>query len=221
MLEGLTMNTKSRYISSSVIKRLPRYYRFLGDLRSKGMNRISSKELSERMGLTASQIRQDLNCFGEFGQQGYGYNIELLQNEISKILGLETAKKAILIGAGHMGKALTMHFDMTTKGFKLIGIFDKKPSLCGQTVQNLPIHSMERLDEFCRENKPEMAILCIPRGEAHDVAETLINLGVKGFWNFSHYDLSVDFPDICVENVHLSDSIMTLRYNLNKIETKE
>ncbi|MBO5747152.1 MAG: redox-sensing transcriptional repressor Rex [Clostridia bacterium] len=209
---------KSRSVSSSVIKRLPRYHRFLGDLRSKGMYRISSKELSERMGLTASQIRQDLNCFGEFGQQGYGYNIELLQEEIGKILGLNSPKRAILIGAGHMGKALAMHFDMTSKGFDLIGIFDVKPSLCGQTVRDLPIHSMERLDEFCRENKPDMAILCIPRSAAHDVADTLVKLGIKGFWNFTHYDLSVDFPGICVENVHLSDSLMTLCYNINRID---
>lgn len=215
------MNNKNRGVSSSVIKRLPRYYRFLGDLRDKGMYRISSKDLSERMGLTASQIRQDLNCFGEFGQQGYGYNIELLQNEIGKILGLQTVKRAILIGAGHMGRALAMHFDMTTKGFQLIGIFDKKPSLSGQTIQNLPIHGMDRLDEFCRGNKPDMAILCIPRSEAHDVAETLVNLGVKGFWNFTHYDLSVDFPGICVENVHLSDSLMTLCYNISRYDSEE
>lgn len=173
------------------------------------------------MGLTASQIRQDLNCFGEFGQQGYGYNIELLQNEIGKILGLQTVKRAILIGAGHMGRALAMHFDMTTKGFQLIGIFDKKPSLSGQTIQNLPIHGMDRLDEFCRGNKPDMAILCIPRSEAHDVAEALVNLGVKGFWNFTHYDLSVDFPGICVENVHLSDSLMTLCYNISRYDSEE
>jgi redox-sensing transcriptional repressor len=212
------MNNKSRNVSSSVIKRLPRYHRFLGDLRSKGLDRISSKELSNLMGLTASQIRQDLNCFGEFGQQGYGYNIELLQQEIGKILGLTKLKKAILIGAGHMGKALAMHFDMTAKGFNLIGIFDKKQSLLGQTVQNLPIHSMDRLDEFCRENKPDMAILCIPRSEAHNVAETLVNLGVRGFWNFTHYDLSVEFPGICVENVHLSDSLMTLCYNISQVK---
>ena len=215
------MNNKSRSVSTSVIKRLPRYYRFLGDLRSKSLYRISSKELSECMGLTASQIRQDLNCFGEFGQQGYGYNIELLQNEIGKILGLNTTKKAILIGAGHMGRALTQHFDMTDKGFQLIGIFDKKPSLSGQTVQNLPIHDMDRLDEFCRENKPDMAILCIPKNEAHDVAETLVNLGIKGFWNFTHYDLSVDFPEICVENVHLSDSLMTLCYNISRYGSED
>ena len=169
------------------------------------------------MGLTASQIRQDLNCFGEFGQQGYGYNIEMLQNEIGKILGLVDTKKAILIGAGHMGRALAIHFDMTEQGFSLIGIFDKKQSLSGQTIQNLPIHNMDRLDEFCRENKPDIAILCIPKTEAYEVAETLAKLGVKGFWNFSHYDLSVDFPDLIVENVHLSDSLMTLCYNITHI----
>ncbi len=207
--------SKTNNVSNSVIKRLPRYYRFLGDLKSKGMNRISSKELSERMGLTASQIRQDLNCFGEFGQQGYGYNIELLQNEIGRILGLSNIKKAILIGAGHMGRALAMHFDMTTKGFSLIGIFDKKLSVCGQTIQNLPIHHIDRLDEFCRENRPDIAILCIPKSEATGVAEQLVNLGVKGFWNFTHYDLSVDFPNAVVENVHLSDSLMTLCFNIS------
>ncbi len=209
---------KSRNVSSSVIKRLPRYYRFLGDLKSKGMNRISSKELSEKMGLTASQIRQDLNCFGEFGQQGYGYNIELLQNEIGRILGLTDIKKAILIGAGHMGRALAMHFDMTTKGFSLIGIFDKKLSVCGQTIQNLPVHNMDRLDEFCRENRPDIAILCIPKSEAYNVAGQLVKLGVKGFWNFTHYDLSVDFPGTVVENVHLSDSLMTLCFNISHVD---
>lgn len=205
---------KPTSVSNSVIKRLPRYYRFLGDLQLKGLSRISSKELSKRMGLTASQIRQDLNCFGEFGQQGYGYNIEVLRDEIGKILGLQEPKKAILIGAGHMGRALTMHFNMAEKGFNLIGIFDKKQSLSGQTIQGLPIHNMDRLDEFCRENKPHIAILCIPKESAHEVTETLVKLGVKGFWNFSHYDLSVDFPDIIVENVHLSDSLMTLCYNV-------
>ncbi len=210
--------SKSHNVSNSVIKRLPRYYRFLGDLKSKGMQRISSKELSQKMGLTASQIRQDLNCFGEFGQQGYGYNIDILQNEIGNILGLADIKKAILIGAGHMGRALAMHFDMTEKGFSLIGIFDKKLSICGQTIQNLPVHHIDRLDEFCRENKPDIAILCIPKNEAHIVAEQLVKLGIKGFWNFTHYDLSVDFPNTVVENVHLSDSLMTLCFNISHTE---
>ncbi len=213
--------SKSRNVSTSVIKRLPRYYRFLGDLKLNGMHRISSKELSERMGLTASQIRQDLNCFGEFGQQGYGYNIDMLRQEIGKILGLTDIKKAVLIGAGYMGKALAIHFDMTTKGFKLIGIFDKKQSILGQTIQNLPVHNMDRLDEFCRENKPDIAILCIPKTEASAVADQLVKLGIKGFWNFTHFDLSLEYPDIVVENVHLSDSLMTLCYNISEKSQSE
>ena len=204
------MNNSS--ISSSVIKRLPRYYRFLGDLKSSGMTRISSRELSERMGITASQIRQDLNCFGGFGQQGYGYNIELLQQEIAKILGLDTPKTAVLIGMGNMGKAVTLHMNFDNKGFRVIGLFDSKESLVGQMVKNLPIRSINDLDEFCRENRPEIAILCIPKEAARDVARQLINLGVKGFWNFSHYDLALEYKDVIVENVHLSDSLMTLSY---------
>ncbi len=199
-------------ISSSVIKRLPRYYRFLGELKAQGMTRISSRELSERMGLTASQIRQDLNCFGGFGQQGYGYNIELLQQEIAKILGLDVPKTAVLIGMGNMGKAVTLHMNFDNKGFRIIGLFDSKESLVGQMVKNLPIRSISDLDEFCRENRPEIAILCIPKEAAKDIAAQLVNLGVKGFWNFSHYDLALEYKDIIVENVHLSDSLMTLSY---------
>ena len=197
-------------ISSSVIKRLPRYYRFLGELKAQGMTRISSRELSERMGITASQIRQDLNCFGGFGQQGY--NTELLQQEIAKILGLDTPKTAVLIGMGNMGKAVTLHMNFDNKGFRIIGLFDSKESLVGQMVKNLPIRSVNDLDEFCRENRPEVAILCIPKESAKDIARQLINLGVKGFWNFSHYDLALEYKDVIVENVHLSDSLMTLSY---------
>lgn len=170
------------------------------------------------MGLTASQIRQDLNCFGEFGQQGYGYNIEVLQNEIGNILGLSKIKNAILIGAGYMGRALANHFDLEAHGFSLVGIFDKKQSLAGQTINDLPIHNMDRLDEFCRGNKIDIAILCIPKEEAKEVAGALVKLGIKGLWNFSHYDLAVEFPDVIVENVHLSDSLMTLCYNVTKLE---
>ena len=199
-------------ISSSVIKRLPRYYRFLGELAASGMTRISSRELSERMGVTASQIRQDLNCFGGFGQHGYGYNIELLQQEIAKILGLDMPKTAVLIGMGNMGKAVMLHMNFDNKGFRIIGLFDSKESLVGQMIINLPIRSINDLDEFCRENRPEIAILCIPKDAAKDVSRQLINLGVKGFWNFSHYDLALEYKDIVVENVHLSDSLMTLSY---------
>lgn len=201
-------------ISESVIKRLPRYYRFLGELKAQGVDRISSKELSNRMGLTASQIRQDLNCFGGFGQQGYGYNVQLLHSEISSILGLDIAKTAILIGMGNMGKAVTMHMNFDNKGFRIIGLFDAKPSLVGQVVRNLPIRNAEDLDEFCRENRPEVAILCIPKEAAKDISKQLINLGVKAFWNFSHYDLKLENQDVIVENVHLSESLMRLSYRM-------
>lgn len=202
-------------ISNSVIKRLPRYYRFLGELKAQGMTRISSRELSERMGLTASQIRQDLNCFGGFGQQGYGYNIEILQSEIARILGIDRPKSTILIGMGNLGKAVTMHINFESKGFRLIGLFDSKESLVGQVVKNLPIRSTSTLDEFCRENLPETAILCIPKNAAKDISEQLVKLGIKGFWNFSHYDLAMAHPGVKVENVHFGDSLMTLSYRLN------
>ena len=202
-------------ISNSVIKRLPRYYRFLGELKREGVSRISSRELSERMHLTASQIRQDLNCFGGFGQQGYGYNVDFLQNEIAHILGLDVPQSAILIGVGNLGRAVAQHVNFESKGFHLIGMFDSKESLVGQMVRNIPIRHISTLDEFCRENRPSTAILCIPKTAAHDVAEQLIKLGVRGFLNFSHYDLSLDFSGIEVENIHFGDSLMRLSYKLN------
>ena len=206
----------SQKISTSVIKRLPRYYRFLGELKALGMSKISSKELSNRMGLTASQIRQDLNCFGGFGQQGYGYNISILQSEIGRILGIDRPKSTILIGVGNLGRAVTMHINFESKGFRLIGLFDRKESLLGQMVKNLPIRSISAIDEFCRENRPEVAILCIPKEAAGDIAEQLVKLGIKGFWNFSHYDLALKHPDVKVENMHFGDSLMTLSYNLEE-----
>lgn len=205
----------SNIISDSVIKRMPRYYRFLGELKAAGMTRISSRELSERMGLTASQIRQDLNCFGGFGQQGYGYNIELLQSEIAHILGLDRPKTAILIGIGNLGRAVTMHINFESKGFKLIGLFDSKESLVGQVIKNLPIRSTNTIDEFCKENLPDAAILCIPKNAAMVMADQLVGLGIKGFWNFSHYDLALKYPGVKVENVHFGDSLMTLSYRLH------
>ena len=208
------MNTK--YISQSVIRRLPRYYRFLGDLKNAGLTRISSRELSERMGLTASQIRQDLNCFGGFGQQGYGYNIEILRTEIGQILGLDRPQNAILIGVGNLGRAIAQHINFETKGFHLIGIFDSKESLTGKMVGNLPIRNTSTLDEFCRENLPTVAILCIPKEAASNLAKQLIKLGIKGFWNFSHYDIAMNHPGITVENMHFGDSLMTLSYRLQE-----
>ena len=202
-------------ISTPVIRRLPRYYRFLGELKAQGITRISSGELSRRMGLTASQVRQDFNCFGEFGQQGYGYNVELLQSEIGDILGLNRIRNAILIGVGNLGKAVAQHIRFNSFGFQLIGLFEERESLIGQMVKNIPIRSVKDLDEFCRENHPELAVLCIPKEGAQSITEQLIKLGIKGFWNFSHYDITLNYPDVQVENVHFSDSLMTLSYKLN------
>lgn len=204
-----------RSISPSVIRRLPRYYRFLKDLEGQGITRISSAELSRKMGLTASQIRQDLNCFGGFGQQGYGYNVQLLIDEIAKILGLDKPQKLIIIGIGNLGRALATHIRFDNKGYELIGLFDQKESLVGQIVHNLPIRSMHCLDEFCKENQPTAAVLCIPKESAEAIAYKLVKLGIKGFLNFSHYDLGLAYPDVSVENVHFGDKLMVLSYNMN------
>ncbi len=210
--------TKYDGVSNSVIKRLPRYYRFLGELKEKGVIRISSKDLSQKMGFTASQIRQDLNCFGGFGQQGYGYNIESLYNEIGNILGVNKARKAILIGAGNLGKAVALHMSFEERGFNLIGIFDKNKALTGQMLRGLPIRHIDGLFDFCKDNSPTVAVLCISSPAAEELAPQLVELGLKGFWNFSHYDIASDYPNVAVENVHLSDSLMTLSYHVSNIE---
>lgn len=202
-------------VSISVIKRLPRYYRFLGELKENGYVRISSKDLSEKMGFTASQIRQDFNCFGGFGQQGYGYNIESLYNEIGNILGVNSNRKAIIIGAGNLGKAVALHMSFEQRGFNVIGIFDRNKALSGQMLRGLPIRHTDGLYDFCKDNSPTVAVLCIPSNAAKELAPELVKLGIKGFWNFSHYDILADFPDVAVENVHLSDSLMTLSYHVN------
>lgn len=202
-------------ISLLVIHRMPRYYRFLGELKNEGVVRISSKELAERMNLTASQIRQDFNCFGGFGQQGYGYNVELLRNEIARILGLDRPQSAILIGVGNIGRAVVTNMNFEARGFTLTGIFDEKESLVGQVVKNTPVRHISTLDEFCRENKPVAAILCLPKEAAKPVVEQLVNLGVKGFLNFTSYDIALDFADVTVENVHIGDGLMSLSYRLN------
>ena len=205
-------------VSNSVIKRLPRYYRFLGELKKQGVIRISSKDLSQKMGFTASQIRQDLNCFGGFGQQGYGYNIESLYNEIGKILGVNKTRKAILIGAGNLGKAVALHMAFEERGFNLIGVFDKNKALVGQMLRGLPIRHIDDLFDFCKDNSPSVAVLCISSPAAEELAPQLVDLGIKGFWNFSHYDVSVNHPDVAVENVHLSESLMTLSYHVSNME---
>ena len=202
-------------ISPLVIKRLPRYYRFLEELLKEGKNRISSAELAKRMGLTASQIRQDLNCFGGFGQQGYGYSVIELKDSIAEILGIDKNEKAILIGAGNLGRAIGAHVKFDRYGFKLIGVFDKKESAAGLIINDVPVRHIKGLENFCRDNKPTVAILCIPKSEAQNMVDELINLGIKGFWNFSHADIGVGHDDVSVENMHFGDSLMTLRYKLN------
>ncbi|NLK70608.1 MAG: redox-sensing transcriptional repressor Rex [Clostridiales bacterium] len=208
-------------VSPSVIKRLPRYYRFLGELDAQNVTRISSRELSEKMGITASQIRQDLNCFGGFGQQGYGYNVKALQIEIGRILGLNSSRKTILIGAGNLGKAIAAHINFKLRGFELIGIFDKDPAVCGLDLSGIKVTNIDELEEFCKKNSPVAAILCIPKTASQEIANKLISYGIKGFWNFSHYDLRLDYEDIVVENVHLGDSLMVLSYGLHNILNEE
>ncbi len=208
----------SKYISISVIKRLPRYYRFLGMLKNTGMVRISSRELADRMGLSASQIRQDLNCFGGFGQQGYGYNIESLQNEIGKILGVDRGFKTVLIGAGNLGHTIATQIDFPKRGFEIIGIFDKNETIAGQMIGDLPIRPVSDIEDFCKENLVEVAVLCIPHEEAPAVVDLLVECGVKGFWNFSHYNINEKHPKVAVENVHFNDSLMTLCYQVMNLE---
>ncbi|MCM1006438.1 MAG: redox-sensing transcriptional repressor Rex [Ruminococcus flavefaciens] len=204
-------------ISNSVIRRLPRYYRFLGELKSEGYVRISSRELSEKMGLTASQIRQDFNCFGEFGQQGYGYNVSALREEIGKILGLDNLTPMILLGAGNLGKAIATHLDFRSKGFELIGAFDINPILIGKEIGDITIKSSDEIESFCAEVSPVAAILCIPTSDAEQMTERLIKCGIKAFWNFTHYDLRAFHKEAAVENVHLGDSLTTLSYRLNSM----
>lgn len=206
---------KREDISLSVIKRLPRYYRFLGILDKQGITRISSKELAARMGLTASQIRHDFNCFGGFGQQGYGYNVEELYQEIGNILCVSSELKTILIGAGNLGKSIATRIFQDNNGFKLIGIFDKNEALSGNLVQGIPIRNIAGLEDFCRNNKPQVAVICIPDDNMGELANQLIGCGIKSFWNFSHYDFALNHPDVLAESVHLSDSLMTLGYLTN------
>ncbi len=208
-------------ISTPVIRRLPRYYRFLGELEREQVERISSRELAMRMGLSASQIRQDFNCFGGFGQQGYGYHVSALREKIGKILGVDEETGVILIGAGNLGKAIAAHIDFQKRGCRLIGVFDSNPQLQGTSTAGLPIHPMEALEEFCTQHHPQVAVLCIPKGAAQELAERLINLNIHGFWNFSHFDLKINNSDIIVENVHLGDSLMTLAYCMHHHDDEE
>ena len=208
---------QDKKVSAEVIKRLPRYYRYLGDLKKNGVVRISSKALAQSMNVTASQIRQDFNCFGMFGQQGYGYNVEVLQSVIGEILGINSGHKTIIIGAGYLGHALANYKPFEKRGFRLIGIFDIDKEVIGQKINDVEIMSMEEIEKFVKSHKPDIAIITVPKAAANEVVDKLIKCKIKGILNFTYTDIAV--PDgISIENVHPSDALMTLSY---KIKTKK
>lgn len=206
-----------KQISKAVISRLPRYYRYLGELMEDGVERISSNELSQRMHVTASQIRQDLNNFGGFGQQGYGYNVKFLYTEIAKILGIDRQHNLIIIGAGNLGQAIANYANFEKRGFVIKGMFDINPRLIGLVVRGIEIRGVEDLEQFIIENEVQMAALTIPKTKAPEIADRLIRAGVKGIWNFAHVDLNVP-EDVVVENVHLSESLMRLCYRVCSLQ---
>ena len=207
---------KKENISDAVIRRLPRYYRQLTDLYHRGIVRTSSHSLGQEMNITASQIRQDFSCFGEFGQQGYGYNVKYLYEEIGKILGLNQQHNIIVIGAGNLGQALANYVKFEKLGFMIIGLFDVNPALDGVTVRGIKIRMLDELEDFCRENKVDIAALTMPKEKADAIANRLVGLGIHAIWNFAHVDLELIDKDVVVENVHLSDSLMQLSYNIVK-----
>lgn len=211
---------EERIISQAVISRLPRYFRYLGELKDQGVERISSQELSKLMKVTASQIRQDFNNFGGFGQQGYGYNVEFLYSEIARILGLDQSHHLVLIGCGNLGQALVNYMNFERRGFVFCGLFDQNPDLWGKKIRGLEVKPMDQLEDFVRNNNIDIAVLTIPKDSAVKVAEVLVAADIKAIWNFAHVDLNVP-PTIPVENVHLTDSVLKLSYKLKSMNDKE
>lgn len=209
------MEVEQRKISCAVISRLPRYYRYLGDLLEAGVERISSNDLSKKMQVTASQIRQDLNNFGGFGQQGYGYNVKYLYTEIGKILGLDKDHNFIIIGAGNLGQALANYASFERNGFILKSLFDVNPRLEGVTIRGIPVRMLDELEGYLQENDIEIAALTLPKSKAEEVADVLVANGIKAIWNFAHTDLTLP-KDVIVESVHLADSLMKLSYNISQ-----
>lgn len=208
-------NTTHGKASLPVIKRLPKYYRYISQLHQNGTLKVSSSELARMMGTTASQVRQDFNCFGGFGQQGIGYNVEVLLEELRKLLFSDGKKlPTILLGAGRLGTAVSRFLTVDANGYELLAAFDTQVPPVGSNLNGVPILNVSELEEFCKQNQPVVAVLCIPRSSAKELSGKLVEYGIKGFWNFSHYDLSVAYSDVTVENVHLGDSLMSLGYRL-------
>ena len=207
---------KKQKVSDAVIHRLPRYYRYLDDLYNKGVVRISSNSLGSKMDITASQIRQDLSCFGEFGQPGYGYNVAELRSEIGHILGIDKGHRLIIIGVGHLGHALLQNFDFEKVGFHVDTAFDISPSLIGTSIHDVTIRSMDELEQYVAENQPNVAVLTVPQHVAQPMASRLIDLGIKGFWNFTNVELSTEVPGVFFEDVHFVDTLLTLSYRITR-----
>ena len=207
---------EEKYISMAVIRRLPRYYRYLHDLMEAGVEKISSKELGRRMDLTASQVRQDFNYFGGFGQQGYGYNVENLFREIGGILGISESYNVVMVGAGNMGQAVVKYSNFKQRGYNVSAVFDVNPELVGTTVAGIPVYHADGLEEYIKNNKVDIVTLTVPAKTGKEIVDRIGNLGVKGIWNFSYADLHEEAQkyDLIVENVHLSDSLMVLGYRL-------
>ena len=207
---------KKQKVSDAVIHRLPRYYRYLDDLYNKGVVRISSNSLGSKMDITASQIRQDLSCFGEFGQQGYGYNVAELRSEIGHILGIDKGHRLIIIGVGHLGHALLQNFDFEKVGFHVDTAFNISPALIGTSIHDVTIRSMDELEQYVAENQPNVAVLTVPQHVAQPMASRLIDLGIKGFWNFTNVELSTEVPGVFFEDVHFVDTLLTLSYRITR-----
>lgn len=207
-------------VSSAVIKRLPRYHRYLGELLAEGQLRISSAELSRIMNVTASQIRQDLNCFGGFGQQGYGYNIKYLYGKISELLGVTEGYRAVIVGAGNLGRALASTNMFRRRGVTRLALFDSNEELVGGEIYGIPVLHIDELYSFCQENRVDIGVLTVPKSAACEVAKTMAAAGVKGLWNFANMELELDVEGVIVENIHLGDSLMTLCYEIKELSEK-
>lgn len=208
------MSKEKNYVSEAVMRRMPKYYRYLSDMEKSGVERVSSKELSQRMGLTASQIRQDFNCFGGFGQQGYGYNVSELRHEIHKILGLHNEYDIVIIGAGNLGQALANYTGFEKDGFLAKALFDINPRLIGMSIRGIPIYDIDEMESFVRKNDIHIAAICTPKEKAQEAADRLINSGVRGIWNFAAIDITAP-NHVIVESVHLSDSLYTLSFRMS------
>lgn len=209
------MQKNSVKVSMAVVRRLPKYYRYLGDLIKTGVMRISSKELGKLMGLTASQIRQDLNCFGGFGQQGYGYNVEELQKEIGRILGLNKTYNSVIVGAGNLGQAIANYEGFRREGFVLNAMFDVNPRLIGNTIRDIKIYDILELGAYVQANDIQLGIICVPKEQSQAVADIMMDNGIKAIWNFAPADVQVR-DNVAIENVAISESLYTLTYLMNE-----